>query len=132
MRSISRVSLSLDPSRWARNEFQEERQRVYNNGEVKRYGRRAPKDKKRRKENHRCWSRQKLIWLRTFIAKSPRLKFRREQKKICICILFSFVSKKKGKKKGPVVIIKMKDQKTHLSPKRPSNPRPNTLKSFEF
>lgn len=30
------VSLSLNPSRWARNEFQEERQRVDNNGEVKR------------------------------------------------------------------------------------------------
>jgi len=52
----------VGPSRWARNEFQEERQRVYNDGEVKRYAKRAPKDKKRGKESRRCWSRQKLIW----------------------------------------------------------------------
>lgn len=111
MRSFSQVSLSLGPSRWARNEFQEERQRVYNDGEVKRWAERAPKDKKRRKENRRCWSRQKLIWLRTFIAKSPGL--RRGQKKIHMHPLFLHLEKKGLGKEDPTVIIGMKDQERY-------------------
>lgn len=113
MRSFSQVSVSLGPSWWARNEFQEERQRVYNDGEVKQWAERAPKNKKRRKENRRCWSRQKLIWLRTFIAKSPGHKLRRGQKKIHIHPLFLHLEKKGLGKEDPTVIIRMKDQERY-------------------
>jgi len=130
MRSFSQVSLSLDPSRWARNEFQEERQRVYNDGEVKRYAKRAPKDKKRGKENRRCWSRQKLIWLRTFIAKSPSLG--EDKRKYVYVLSFSLLRGERPRKRRSGYYQNERSKDTLISKGAFKRETEKTLKSFEF